>query len=72
MMILFALYVRSVPPRKFNPKVDLSKGPAPPDFAQMTGDSPETTPMSKEALDEAKEAISDEEEKETEEETVEL
>ena len=71
-MILFALYVRSVPPREIKPKLDLSQGPAPPDFVQLSGDSPETATMVNEALDEAEGAISEEQEKEAEEETMEL
>jgi pantoate kinase len=72
MMILFALYVRSVPPRGTKSILDLSKGPAPPDFVEMSGDSPETVPMVKEALDEAAEAILEAQNKEAEEETMEL
>lgn len=70
---MFALYVRSVPPRELKTQnIDLSNGVPPMDFVKVsTDDGKETAPMVKEALDEARDAILEAEKKE-EEETMEL
>ena len=77
---MFALYVRSIPPREMKlPGMDMNSGGGgggvpPQDFVKVSpddGDGEGESPLLKEALDEARDAILEMEKKE-EEETMEL